>query len=87
MYVILVYDIKEERVNKVLKICRQYLHRIQNSVFEGEITDATFKELKMKLKNIIDEDFDSILVFKMRTDNAFKREVIGIEEFPIENIF
>lgn len=87
MYVILVYDIKEERVVKVLKICRQYLHRIQNSVFEGEITDASFKELKMKLKNIINEDLDSILVFKMRTNNVFKREVIGIEEFPIENIF
>ncbi|XCH49125.1 CRISPR-associated endonuclease Cas2 [Thermodesulfovibrio sp. 3462-1] len=26
MNVILVYDVKEERVQKVLKICRKYLH-------------------------------------------------------------
>lgn len=87
MYVILVYDIKEERVAKVLKLSRQYLHRIQNSVFEGEITNAQYKELKLKLDKIIDDELDSILVFKMRTDSVFKREVIGVEEFPIENIF
>ncbi len=87
MYVILVYDIKEERVVKILKICRQYLNRIQNSVFEGEISDSNFKELKMKLNKIIKKEFDSILIFKFRTDSMFKKEVLGIEEFPIENIF
>ena len=38
MYVIVVYDIGEKRVAKMLKLCRQYLNWIQNSVFEGEIT-------------------------------------------------
>ena len=37
MFVILVYDIKEQRVTKVLKKCREYLSWVQNSVFEGEI--------------------------------------------------
>lgn len=87
MYVILVYDIKEERVNKVLKICRQYLHRIQNSVFEGEISDSSFKELKIKLKDIIAKDVDSILIFVMRTDSVFKKQIIGVDNLPIENIF
>ncbi|MEM3489884.1 MAG: CRISPR-associated endonuclease Cas2, partial [Nitrososphaerota archaeon] len=40
MYVILAYDIGEERVNKVLKICRKYLTWVQNSVFEGDLTEA-----------------------------------------------
>ena len=39
MYVILVYDFGEKRVNKMLKLCRKYLNWIQNSVFEGEIPD------------------------------------------------
>ena len=39
MYIILVYDIGEKRVAKMLKLCRRYLNWIQNSVFEGEITD------------------------------------------------
>ena len=38
MYVILVYDVGEERVGKVCKYLRRYLPRIQNSVFEGELS-------------------------------------------------
>ena len=35
MYVIAVYDVNQKRVAKMLKLCRRYLHWIQNSVFEG----------------------------------------------------
>ena len=43
MYVLLVYDIKEKRVGKMLKLCRRYLNWIQNSVFEGEISEVKLK--------------------------------------------
>ena len=43
MYVIIVYDIKVERVNKVKSFLRQYLFWIQNSVFEGESSESEFK--------------------------------------------
>ena len=36
MYIILVYDVSEKRVFKVLKIARKYITWIQNSVLEGE---------------------------------------------------
>jgi CRISPR-associated protein Cas2 len=45
MYVILVYDVNEKRVAKMLKLCRRYLNWIQNSVFEGEISEVKLKEL------------------------------------------
>ena len=45
MYVILVYDCSEKRVGKMLKLYRKYLNWIQNSVFEGEITEVKLKEL------------------------------------------
>lgn len=48
MYVILVYDFGEKRVNKMLKLCRKYLNWIQNSVFEGEISEVRLKELLMQ---------------------------------------
>ncbi len=50
MYVILVYDINQKRVGKMLKLCRKYLNWIQNSVFEGEITEVKLKELLTKAK-------------------------------------
>jgi CRISPR/Cas system-associated endoribonuclease Cas2 len=46
----MVYDINEKRVNKVLKIARKYLTWVQNSVLEGEITEAKFLKLKWEKK-------------------------------------
>jgi hypothetical protein len=40
MFVIVVYDANEKRVNKFLKTLRKYLTWVQNSVFEGEIEEA-----------------------------------------------
>ena len=64
MYVILVYDCGERRVAKMLKLCRKYLNWIQNSVFEGEISEVRLKELLSSAKKFIDESEDSIIVFK-----------------------
>jgi len=54
MYVILVYDIGERRVVKMLKLCRRYLNWIQNSTFEGEISELKLKELILEAKKIMD---------------------------------
>lgn len=86
MYVILVYDIGEKRVGKMLKLCRQYLNWIQNSVFEGEITPVKLKELQAKAKLIIDVETDSILVFKSREEKWLEKEVIGAEKNKLDNI-
>jgi len=80
MYVILVYDIKEKRVGKVLKKMREYLYWIQNSVFEGEITEATYKKMLIELGSIIDEDEDSVIVYKLRTTRYLEKYVIGQEK-------
>ncbi len=80
MYVILVYDIKEERVAKVLKTCRKYLNWVQNSVFEGEITDAKLTKLKMELKKIMNSDEDSVIIYKLRTTRYSDREIMGVEK-------
>ena len=55
MYVILVYDFGEKRVNKMLKLCRKYLNWIQNSVFEGEISEAKLKELCKKRSRLLQQ--------------------------------
>jgi len=84
MYVIIVYDVAVERVNKVKKFLRQYLHWVQNSVFEGEITLAEFERIKAGLKEIIDENEDSIVIYKLRS--MPKRETMGLEKNPLDDI-
>ena len=80
MHVILVYDIGEKRVAKVLKTCRKYLHWVQNSVFEGEITNANLVRLKGELKRIIKKEKDSVVIYQFRTLNYSKREILGQEK-------
>jgi CRISPR-associated protein Cas2 len=79
VYVILVYDIGEKRVGKMLKLCRQYLHWIQNSVFEGEITEVKLKELVMKSKEIMQEEKDSLIIFKNKDVKWLDKQIVGQE--------
>jgi CRISPR-associated protein Cas2 len=87
MYVILVYDVDKKRCGKMLKLCRRYLNHIQNSVFEGEITEARLEELKIKANKIMKKETqDSLIVFKSRNEKWLNKEIVGIEKKPIENI-
>ena len=85
MYVILVYDVGEKRVGKMLKLCRKYLHWIQNSVFEGEITEVKLKELIHRAKQIMDVEADSVILFKNRDEKWLYKEVIGLERNSTDN--
>lgn len=86
MYVILVYDIGEKRVAKMLKLCRKYLNWIQNSVFEGELTEVKLKELKIEAKKIMkEEEGDSLIIFKSRDEKWLNKEVIGQEKNSLDN--
>lgn len=86
MYIILVYDIGEKRVGKMLKLCRRYLNWIQNSVFEGEIQESKLMELKYKAKEMMDEEVDSLIIFHTRQEKWLEKEVIGAEKNTLENI-
>ena len=85
VHVIATYDIGEKRVAKVLKTFRKYLTWIQNSVFMGDITKAQLEKLKMELYEIIDEDYDQVLFFKVNTAKMLKTETLGKEFNPLDN--
>ena len=85
MNIILIYDIQEKRVNKIMKICREYLEHVQNSVFEGEISDSHFKEMVSRIKNIIDVSFDSVIIYHLWSSN-YQKEIIGIAKNNMSNI-
>lgn len=86
MYVILVYDIDQKRVGKMLKLCRRYLNWIQNSVFEGELTDVKLKELLNEARVIMKVESDSLIVFKSRQEKWLDKMVIGKEKNNLDNL-
>lgn len=80
MFIILVYDVNEKRVAKVLKTCRKYLSWVQNSVFEGEISKASFTKLIRELEAIIDRETDLVIYYTFRSLTYSKREILGVEK-------
>ncbi len=85
MYIIAVYDCGEKRVVKMLKLCRRYLTWIQNSVFEGELTEVQLTELKLEARKIMNKDQDSLIIFSSKNPKWMEKEIVGIEKNSTDN--
>lgn len=77
MYVILVYDVGVERVNKVRSFLRQYLDWIQNSVFEGNLSKSALKEITQGLREITIPEEDSIIIYLLKDEKYLRKKYIG----------
>jgi len=91
MYVIAMYDINTEtkagrkRLRQIFKLMKIYLIRIQNSVFEGELTKAKFEEMKLKVNDLIDSAIDSVIFFKSRDIKWMDKDICGFEKDDTDN--
>lgn len=83
MLVLITYDVAtsdkcgQKRLRKVAKECLNYGQRVQNSVFECELTSAQYVFLKKSLENIIDDSLDSIRFYHLGNNWEGKVEKIG----------
>jgi len=77
MYTIIVYDVAEERVSRVCKYLRRFLNWVQNSAFEGELTEGQIERIKAGLDDIINQEVDSVYFYVARDKKWLKKEVLG----------
>ncbi|MBT9252207.1 MAG: CRISPR-associated endonuclease Cas2 [Brockia lithotrophica] len=80
MYVIVVYDVEQARVAKVCRYLRRFLHWVQNSAFEGELTEAQLKRVKNELNRLINPQTDSVYIYRLPGKKWIKKEVLGQEK-------
>ena len=85
MYIIVVYDVGEARVGKVCRYLKRYLPRVQNSVFEGELTEAKLASMKAGLSKCLDPTVDSVLLWVLRDARWVDRQIMGNEKLPVSN--
>ena len=78
MFVILVYDVNVSRVGKVLKISRRYLTWVQNSVLEGELTEATLRALQNETCSVINQGGFCMLFYILGNESSEK--IMGIRK-------
>jgi CRISPR-associated protein Cas2 len=74
-------------LGRVFKVCKKYLIHIQNSVFEGEITESQIVKLKAELNEFIRKDLDSVIVFKSRSVKWLDKEFWGKKDNIMSNFF
>ena len=85
MYVLIVYDVEVAHVTKVHKFLKRYLHWVQNSVFEGELTEAQIETGTAGLKRLMNET-DSVLLYTARDARWLTRESLGRERSEVGNL-
>ena len=77
---IIVYDVGVERVAKICQYLRRSMDWVQNSVFEGELTDAEYKRIQHDLKGLIEAEDDSVRLYTFRTKEQVNVEILGVEK-------
>lgn len=86
LLVLITYDVStvseggKKRLRKVSKACQNYGQRVQNSVFECVLDAAQYEVLKIELKEIIDEEKDSLRFYRLGNNYKSKVEHVGIKE-------
>ncbi len=83
MLVLITYDVNvvseggQKRLRHISKSCLDYGMRVQNSVFECEVSPAQFVVLKDQLLRIIDPEKDSLRFYMLGKKGRQKVEHIG----------
>ena len=67
----------ESRLRKVAKTCEAYGMRVQNSLFECDVDPKQRYELEFKLKKIIEETEDSLLIYDLGNNYTRRIQVHG----------
>lgn len=76
MYVIVVYDVYADRTHIPRKFLRKYLNHVQNSVFEGHVTESNLSEIKEFIKENI-KDEESVFIYELWGEQYVERTIIG----------
>ena len=83
MDLLVAYDVQttdragQRRLRKVAQACQAYGQRVQNSVFECKVNDTQFEQLVHRLLRIIDENEDSLRIYRLREPKENHVDVYG----------
>lgn len=86
MMVLITYDVNTEtaegrkRLRQVAKVCQNYGQRVQNSVFECLLDPAQLRLVQNELKQIMDEDSDSLRFYNLGNNYGSRIEQYGCKQ-------
>lgn len=78
MYVIVIYDLEAERTHLLRKPLREYLTHVQNSVFEGRVSEAEADNIEAKVEEVVAAG-ESGIVYRFRSGKYVDRKSFGAD--------
>ncbi len=85
MDVLVTYDVNTEtkegrrRLRRVAIVCKDFGQRVQYSVFECNVSAAQFEALRARLLDTIDQDEDSLRIYRLRAPREESIECYGLD--------
>ena len=82
VYVIAVYDVQADRTRLFRNYLRRFLIHVQNSVFEGEVTEGELERMRNDLEEMLAPG-ESTIIYTVSAESYVDRTVFG--EDPTED--
>lgn len=84
-FVIVTYDIvKTKKRTRVMKLLKGSGYHVQKSVFECFLDEGQLEFLRVKLSQEIDEEHDSVRIYRIPDNRQTDVEILGVGEIPEE---
>jgi len=78
MNMVVIYDIADpRRLNKIAKVIKDYGIRVQKSIFEVDVNNTAFEEMKFRIEKIIEMSEDGVKYFPLCEKCINTVEIIG----------
>ncbi|MFC1464726.1 MAG: CRISPR-associated endonuclease Cas2 [Candidatus Brachytrichaceae bacterium NZ_4S206] len=78
MFVVVSYDISDDRRRvKIMKLLKNFGAHVQESVFECDLKEDTYRAMRERLARLIAPDSDNIRFYFLDEDAVKKIETIG----------
>lgn len=84
MWIIVAYDVSTEtkpgrrRLRRVAQVCKNYGQRVQKSVFECQVNEMKFEELRRKLLKEINKEEDNLRLYRLTEPRDHHVETYGL---------
>lgn len=76
VYIVVVYDMEADRTRKMLTFLRRYLTHVQNSVFEGDVTEGDLEKIRAGVDELLNPG-ESTIIYCVSSEKLVERTVFG----------
>ena len=84
MWIVVAYDVRTDeakgrkRLRRVAQVCKDFGQRVQKSIFECQVDDMKFEELRRRLLREINDDEDNLRLYRLTEPRDQHVETYGV---------